>query len=573
MYKYHIGLLTGKEDASQNFKKLCEVHLVDHVFWGTPENCELLWVDVSLDIPSTPSYIVGLTTPETEAMALELLQSGKIHSYIPLNTNKTTLLKSFYQAHQFLKKRFRYTQLFLLKKDHAFETSPMGMVFVSFESKLIKVNPALCRFLGYEAHELLDQPADMLSERHEYLYDQHMYTRLYDGEFESYSREKPYLHKDGHLVWGHMHVTLVKDEDGQSLCFLSQIQDITEQKSNIEKLKTNDIRWRELTASLEDLVYTTDKDLRYTQMYGPWGKVNRLTKEELLGRRIKDLDHPDTGFFLDKHLQALQGKHVEYTYTFESPTHPEQIVFATKLSPLISEKGEITGVLGVASDISSLKQAEEALTQNLQEKEILLQEVYHRVKNNLQVISSMLNLQARKTDNMALKQILNLTQNRVLSMALVHEKLYESKDLTHINYCEYVRDLGTQMAYSFGYNHHDVDIQYGCDTLYLDIDTSIACGLILNELLTNAFKHAFRQTKTKQKNKLWLNVEKKGEYAHLWIKDNGSGLPPHIDFYNSPSLGLKLVNGLSQQINAKLEYKNSPGLEVLIEIPLKEATP
>ncbi|MFK5889465.1 MAG: histidine kinase dimerization/phosphoacceptor domain -containing protein [Flavobacteriaceae bacterium] len=199
----------------------------------------------------------------------------------------------------------------------------------------------------------------------------------------------------------------------------------------------------------------------------------------------------------------------------------------------------------------------------LVEKETLLKEIHHRVKNNLQLISGMLELQSSKINDDAVNEIMEQGQNRIKSMALIHQQLYESEDLGKIDFRKYVTQLTNDIKVMVNDPNKDIDIVLDIIDFSLDLDTAVPMGLIINELVLNAFKHGF------------LNIEKgtvtiglkafENEYYQLTVSDNGTGLPANFDLNNTNSLGLQLVKGLSRQIGGNCEFKNGNGTTVLIK--------
>lgn len=198
------------------------------------------------------------------------------------------------------------------------------------------------------------------------------------------------------------------------------------------------------------------------------------------------------------------------------------------------------------------------LTETLTDREVLLQEIHHRVKNNLQVIASLLYLQSDESDNMDVKRILKEGQGRVRSMALIHQKLYENDDLKHIPFSEYLTELIQEIQQSFGGLAKEVQLQIEADHTFFDVDTAVPLGLIINELTTNAFKHAY----SKRLGGAVFSVKLKnnnGQYA-MTISDNGEGIPEELLHSTKPgSLGLQLTKMLSEQLEGEYSFSNTHG--------------
>lgn len=211
------------------------------------------------------------------------------------------------------------------------------------------------------------------------------------------------------------------------------------------------------------------------------------------------------------------------------------------------------------------KEAEDKLKTSLAEKEVLLREIHHRVKNNLQIITSLLNLQSRHIEDEPALDMFQESRNRVRSMALVHEKLYRSNDLAKVDFSEYIQSLGRHLFMSYGINSAVIDLDVRVSDVFLDINTSIPCGLIINELISNSLKHAFYGRK-QGKIHVGLGPGKNGKYK-LLVKDDGVGLPKGLDVKKTESLGLQLVTMLVEQLQGTLRIENKKGtaIEIIFE--------
>jgi two-component sensor histidine kinase len=241
--------------------------------------------------------------------------------------------------------------------------------------------------------------------------------------------------------------------------------------------------------------------------------------------------------------------------------------------PVRNEQGEIISWAGINLDISRLKQAEEALhkahdelaklveerTRELGEKVVLLKEIHHRVKNNMQVISSLVSLQADGSKNETVRDVLRDVTYRVRSMALVHEKLYQSSDLARIDFAEYSRTLLNYLWRAHGDASAAIQLIFKLEQVSLSVDIAVPCGLILNELAGNALKHAFVG---RDKGAVTISLQGLAEgRVRLGVADNGAGLPADLDWREAPSLGLRLVQMLSRQIDAEVEVHQEEGTE------------
>ncbi len=232
----------------------------------------------------------------------------------------------------------------------------------------------------------------------------------------------------------------------------------------------------------------------------------------------------------------------------------------------VSDKRDDFDALAIG--INMLGEELKASTISLHEKEVLLKEIHHRVKNNLQVISSLLNLQSEKITQPRLLEVFMESRNRIRTMALVHEKLYESADLSRIDFSKYMQSLLAYMDSSYNLNPEQVQVHIDINqkSHYFKVDTAISCGLILNELISNSCKYAFPENRTGNiylyfgKEKGILNTD---QYI-LEVSDDGVGIDPAIDIKNTDSLGLQLIDMLTQQIEGTLDLDRTNGTKFTI---------
>jgi len=259
-------------------------------------------------------------------------------------------------------------------------------------------------------------------------------------------------------------------------------------------------------------------------------------------------------FWDEKYDKTQKGK-AQHFISKKENVDGEIIIKEVFLNPIYDENGEVLEISGIAHDITEKTISEQKLKESLKEKEILLKEVHHRVKNNLQVISSILNLQSSYLKDENTIEILKESQNRIKAMSFIHESLYQTTDFSKINFSDYVVSLSKNLVHSYGIYDNLIDLKTDTGNVSLSLDLSIPCGLILNELVSNALKYAFIDKKGIISIKL---SEEKG-LINFIIEDNGVGLPKNIDYKNTESLGLQLVMTLVEQINGKIELINKNG--------------
>ncbi|TGL67878.1 response regulator [Leptospira kmetyi] len=207
------------------------------------------------------------------------------------------------------------------------------------------------------------------------------------------------------------------------------------------------------------------------------------------------------------------------------------------------------------NEISDRERAEEALKNSLREKEVLLREIHHRVKNNLQIVSSILNLQSNYITDSKSFDLFEDAQSRIKSIALIHELLYQNKDLAQMDFKEYLYNLTTNLLRTYRVNS-EINFVIEADPIFLSLDSAIHCGLIVTELVTNSLKYGF---KGREKGNIYISIRNLEEGFVLTVEDDGIGFPDDVDFSRTDSLGLQLVNILSEQIGATLTLEKSEG--------------
>ena len=220
----------------------------------------------------------------------------------------------------------------------------------------------------------------------------------------------------------------------------------------------------------------------------------------------------------------------------------------------------------ILRDVTERVAAEEKIMNALREKEVLLKEIHHRVKNNLQVVASLLGLQSRSASDEQMRRMLLESQNRVHTMALLHECLYQSQNLSRIDFPDYIRQLVSHLYRSYEMQTGQVRLETKLEQLYLDLDAAVACGLIINELVSNSLKHAFPDGR-QGVIRIELTADANG-MARLIVADNGAGLIGDFDLANAKTLGLRLVRTLAEQLGGAIELRTNGGVEAQLTFPV-----
>ncbi len=443
----------------------------------------------------------------------------------------------------------------------AVESAPNAIVMVNESGMIEMVNSQTEAFFGYTRYELIGQAVEILVPER-FRGGHGSFRKAYFSAPQSRpmgaGRDLYGLRKDGTEFPVEIGLSFIEDENGRIA--LSSIADITERK-------LLEHRFRKAVESAPNAIVMVDDTGTILMVNSQTESYFGYSRHELIGQAVEILvparfrgGHAGfrQAYFASPQSRPMGVGRDLYGLRKDGTEFPVEI----GLSVIDDEKETI--VLSTIIDITERKNANDKLKSAINEKETLLKEVYHRVKNNLQVVSSLINLQARNVKNNETADLLKQSADRIKSMALLHEKLYQSKDLSRINFNEYIQSLVDHLLYGYG-APGKINVGLNIDDIYLNVDTAIPCGLIINELLSNALKHAFPDGR---QGEITISFTQDGDDCILVITDNGIGFPSGQDFKKNGSLGLQLVDTLTNQLMGQITYDSSIGSTFNIRFPL-----
>jgi PAS domain S-box-containing protein len=446
-----------------------------------------------------------------------------------------------------------------------YESAPDAIVVVNGEGHIMRVNTQTETMFTYSRDELIGRPVEMLlPERFQKRHVEHRAVffsqprlRTMGAGLELYGMRKDRGEFPVDIMLNHM-------ETAEGVLVLGVIRDITERKRAEAELKRTLSLLRATFESTADGILVVDTEgkivsfnRKFIELWGiPESIIKSRDDNQAITFVLDQLKDPER--FLTKVRELYAQLDVE---SYDILEFKDGRIFERYSQP--QRIGEtIVGRVWSFRDITEGKQAEEQIKASLEEKEVLLKEIHHRVKNNLQIISSLLDLQSRYIKDDRSLEIFKESQSRVKSIAFIHEKLYQSKGLARINFAEYIRDLTVSLFHSYGVSSTAIKRQITVDSALLDIDTAIPCGLIINELVSNSLKHAFPADKGGE---IRINLRSDNDKKYiLTVSDNGVGFPKDLDFRNTESLGLRLVRALTNQLKGNIEIDSNGGTEFKI---------
>ena len=419
----------------------------------------------------------------------------------------------------------------------------------------IYVSPSVESVLGYQPQDLVGK--SMLDRVHPDDRSR-VASCMQDAGGKCMTRSVQYRYQraDGQYVWLGTTGTPTYDDNGQVTGFLCNSRDITNQRNAEDALRESEAKYRTLVESASDPIFLYDDNGIFLMANKAGAHGMGKEPADLLGHSLKEFFPPEVA---EKQLDLIRkvvntGEGVDLE--MHVPYEDRDKWFSTSLQPIYGRDNQIHSVQVISRDITEIKETQLKLEQALKDKEMLMKEIYHRVKNNLMVISSLLNLQSRYIKDEEAKAMFKQSQERAQSMAMIHERLYRSADLKHINFGDYIRKLAQDLFRTYVSDPSRIKLEMDVDDVMIDINIAIPLGLMVNELISNSMKHAFPGDYS---GKIRVKFKEHDSQCMLEVSDTGVGFPPEFEFEKSDSLGLQLINSLTQQISGELELESNHG--------------
>jgi PAS domain S-box-containing protein len=446
-----------------------------------------------------------------------------------------------------------------------FDISSMGIAIVETDSqRFLKVNASFLKIVGYTEEELLCKNVSDITHPEDREREQQRILQKIQNPDEKFFIEKRYIRKDGDIRWVQVTGDYLRSESGQILT-IGNVIDVTESKFSEAALQKSEAMFRLLTLLAPIGIYLADPNGLCIYANPKCCEMAGLTVGEALGEGWIQSLHPDDRTLVLSAWQEMIESEGQWgrEYRFQTPDGKITWVYGLA-APQKDATGTITGYVGINQDITERKQSEETMRASLAEKDVLLREVHHRVKNNLAAIIGLLELQRKSLSDHSAQTTLAELSGRIRSMSLVHEKLYRSESLSEINFQDYIRNLVSHLRTSFGSPLIRCEIH--AEGVNMPLDLAVPCGMIINELVTNALKYAFPDGSPAPDedscNIVISLTHEQGVYT-LTVADNGLGLPKGFNFATVKTLGLVMVRMLGQhQLGGQFEFFQEHGTRV-----------
>ena len=445
-----------------------------------------------------------------------------------------------------------------------FDHSAAAMLLLDSDFKIVQFNHQTTNILGYPKNNLIGKTFIDITHPDDIEKSKEIVQQLVDNKIDLIKMEKRYITYWGDVIWGLIHASVIWDENKKVKYFIAQIMDITERKNAAEEIRRayKELQEAEKIGKFAFFVYDIPS-------HSIWCSENVQSLFGVPAKQIQSLEefstyiHPeDKNRFIQVMKQNIHSQRKEISYDVRAINKKQEVLFVHSDGEIFYDNdGKAIVIKGTMQDVTEIRKAQEQIEMDLQEKNVMLKEIHHRVKNNLSIIASLLRLQLRGLDTREqVERAFKECNSRIQSMTLIHEKLYQSENFAKIDYKNYSENLVINLMKTYAVDQN-VELVFDISEIFFDIDTAIPLGLILNEAITNSLKYAFRK---KQKHILKISLKQVKDQYELIIKDNGVGIPETIDVNKTSSLGLRLIRILTDQLGGTSTIERENGTKISI---------
>jgi len=531
-----IELGDGMDGTAAARQILSEQH-VPVLFYTSHTENEI--ISRTEDIPSYGYVLKNSGTPILEAAIKMALNLHKAH-------NRTALKEE-------QEKEARYKDLV----DNAGEA-----IFVAQDGRLKLVNPATVKLTGRTEDELYSRPFIEFIHPGDRGYVIENHLKRTSGSYVPTRYNFRMITDDGIIKWVEIN-SIVYSWNG-SPATLNFLTNITERKQIEDALRESENKYRKIFENIQDIFYQTDINGTIVEISPSIGRYAGFSREELIGRPVTDV-YVNPGL-RDELIKMIHqhGEVVDYELVLQDK-HSNTIYTSTNSHFMYDPAGNITGIEGSLRDITARKKVEIALKESLRQKEILMIELQHRVKNNLGIISSLLSLEMPKLQDENARAVFMNARTRILSMSGIYEQLYGSGNLESVNLSKYITDLASMILKTYSIRSRNLLIETNLEEIHLDLRRTVPLGLILNELITNVLKYAYPKGHS---GIIRIDMHKDADIITVKVADNGIGLPEGFSITKTDTMGLSLVKMLVDQIGGNLKVESSSGTKITISFKL-----
>jgi PAS domain S-box-containing protein len=440
---------------------------------------------------------------------------------------------------------------------------PVSVLVCDVEGCYCYASPGYESLLGYKAEELIGTsmfkglPSESVG----------IFLPMFDQWRQAPAKltlEIPAMHKEGHMVWIEVDCMPITYDNGDLAGCMILARDITARREAESALKTSEERFRAMMEASPEIFTITDVEGKVLYNSPAATRLFGFSEDEMTGHSAFENIHPDdAGFEINRFEPGLKPGTFNSLTRFRFRSKDGRYLWVEANTSRQLDNPYINGLISIVRDISENIRIDNELHRAIEEKNLLIGEIHHRVKNNLQILTTLINLQVRSLQDETIRMALREIQGRITSMSLVHEMLYQSDSINQISIAPYMRSLSTGIITCLQSISQTIHLNLDVDDELMNIDSAVPLGLVVNELITNCCKYAFRPG---EPGIISISLKKLSDGNwELVVEDNGVGIPEDIDPKNAATLGLRIVNELTEQLHGSLRFERCKGTRCILD--------